>query len=133
MYRSCLLDVSQLPDGLHQIDVQALSDDGAVSRPVSAFFYKESTQTVGNVSCVCWIDGEQFRREAVPTSGGSLNWMLDVSQLSDGLHQIDVQALSDDGVVSRPVSAFFYKESTQAIGNVSCVCWIDGEQLTFRR
>ena len=126
-----ILDVSQLPDGLHQIDVQALSDDGVVSRPVSAFFYKESTQAIGNVSCVCWIDGEQFRREAVPTSGGSLNWILDVSQLPDGLHQIDVQALSDDGAVSRPVSAFFYKGSTQTVGNVSCVCWIDGEQ--FRR
>ena len=108
-----------------------MNGDGAISRLISAFFYRGNTQAIGNVNCVCWIDGEQFRREAVPTSGGSLNWMLDVSQLSDGLHQIDVQALSDDGVVSRPVSAFFYKESTQTVGNVSCVCWIDGEQ--FRR
>ena len=78
------LDVGHLSEGLHLLHVQAMNGDGAISRLISAFFYRGNTQAIGNVNCVCWIDGEQFRREAVPTSGGSLNWILDVSQLPAG-------------------------------------------------
>ena len=81
----------------------------------------------GTITCQCWIDGTLVRQELLPTIGGSLNWQLDVSALSEGIHYIDIQATDINGAVSRTNHTLFYKVAVPLdYGTINCQCWIDG-------
>ena len=122
------LDVSGLADGIHYVDIQATDNNGAMSRTNHTLFYKVAVPVEnGTITCQCWIDGTLVRQELLPTIGGSLNWQLDVSALSEGIHYIDIQATDINGAVSRTNHTLFYKVAVPLdYGTINCQCWIDG-------
>lgn len=123
------LDVTELPLGIHHLQVQAYGNNGISSHTYQSFFLRvPTTEERGDLNCICWIDGEIFKQEKLPIQGGLLNWQLDVSGLPQGIHYVQVQALDDNGVSSSTYQSFFLRvPTTEERGNLSCYYDIDGE------
>lgn len=123
------LDVTSIPQGLHHMQVQAIDDEGVASRTFQSFFLRvPTTEEQGSMNCICWIDGQIFKHEKLPVHGGLINWVLDVTQLPQGLHFAQVQVVDDNGIASRTYQSFFLRDpTTEERGELNCICWIDGE------
>lgn len=123
------LDVTSLPQGLHHMQMQAIDDEGVASRTFQSFFLRvPTTEEQGSMNCICWIDGQIFKHEKLPVHGDLINWVLDVTQLPQGLHFAQVQVVDDNGIASRTYQSFFLRDpTTEERGELNCICWIDGE------
>ena len=107
-------DVSNLADGMHDVYIQAVDNNGAVSRTNHTLFYKvPAPPENGEITCLCWIDGIFFAKKSLPPTGGSLSWQLDVSELTDGMHDVYIQAVDNNGAVSRTNHTLFFKTTPQ--------------------
>ena len=107
-------DVSNLADGMHNVYIQAVDNNGAVSRTNHTLFYKvPAPPENGEITCLCWIDGIFFAQKSLPPTGGSLQWQLDVSDLAEGMHDVYIQAVDNNGAVSRTNHTLFFKATPQ--------------------
>lgn len=124
------LDVTELPQGLHHAQVQAFDKNGISSQTFQSFFLRvPTTDERGELNCICWIDGEIFKQDKLPIQGGILNWQLDVSSLTQGIHYVQVQALDDFGVSTSTYQSFFLRvPTTEERGKITCYYDIDGEE-----
>ena len=126
-----LLDVSQIADGFHIVHIQVDGGIDAVSSPITKGFIK-IPQTIGvdDFTCRCFIDGQLFKQEKVPASGGVIGWDFDVSELSHGLHRILVQVVTPSGAASNTWQSFFLRETTHAeFADMKCLYAIDGAEF----
>lgn len=100
-----LLDVSELEDGLHTVNV--LIEGDALTTTTRYVFVK---LPVGNPSSEyqyhCWFDNDF---STMQTGGLGLGcFQLDVDGLTNGFHTVSVQ-LDDNGTLSAPLHYMFYK------------------------
>lgn len=110
------IDVSFLDDSFHSLHVVALDADGHQSQPMTRFFLKESQfSTADSINCVCSVDGQLRLIEKLPNRGGVLHWDMDMSDVSDGIHSIQLQAMTPSGTMSDTYVSYFMK--TPASGN----------------
>ncbi|MBP5689208.1 MAG: hypothetical protein J6X22_11300, partial [Muribaculaceae bacterium] len=127
------LDVDVLPEGFHYLHVQAQGE--VPSQPKTYCFCKvpnESSSTLTSMNCICKIDGEQFWQETLPANDGLVSWELDVSQLPQGIHMLQVQVIGSNGYASRVYQSFFYRIPTQSEhSNMSCRYSIDGGEMNL--
>lgn len=108
------IDVSDLSDGFHVFRCQ-VEDGDAASVPVMNMFLKiPQTEGVEYLTCVCSIDGEQYKQEKVTTSGGIVSWPLEVDDLYQGLHRIQIQVVTPSGAATNIVDRFFFRSTTAA-------------------
>ena len=126
-----LLDVSALSDGLHVLHTQI--DDGSESPsvPITKMFIK-IPQVIGvdHLTCLCMIDDQLYRQEAVSPQGGVLEWQFDVSSLPQGFHRIFIQVVTPSGAASGTYQAFFLRETTRSeFAEMKCVYAIDGAEF----
>ena len=112
MSGSFSIDVSTLPDGFHTFHLQTTDGDwrtAVVSRP---FVKVPALNLIDHLTCVCHIDGEEFMREELPATGGIVNWPLDVNDVKQGLHKLQVQVLMPDGKLTSSYDAWFIRTAT---------------------
>lgn len=120
------IDVTAVPDGFHILHFQAVS--GTASAPVSRMFIKlPQTECIGEMTCLCSVDGKPFKQDKVPSEGGIINWKLDVSQLEQGMHQIQVQVITPSGAASDVYNSFFFRTTKPAeINDMKFIYNVDG-------
>lgn len=106
------VDMSDIPDGLHQISVQIMPEGCSV--PIStttSYFLKEASVEDGvEIDCHAIIDnGIQRVMRCTPT-GGVINLNLDMQELTNGVHQITIYLVPvGSTTIMDPFTAFFIK------------------------
>lgn len=121
------LDVNELTDGFHWLNLQA-TGKGSESTPITRMFIKvPQTERIGEMTCVCSIDGTMYKQEKVPSEGGIVNWNLDINSLEQGLHRIMVQVLTPTGAASNVYNSFFFRCAKQEeLNGMKFIYSIDG-------
>lgn len=118
-----ILDISLLGVGFHSVNVQFGSDSNAqITRHI---FYRTPTESTPfyATSYSCWFDEDYSTLQTCNIGNGIIN--LDVSNLSDGFHSVNVQyGTGDHAQLSRH---FFYKVPTEVLhsGPIIYSCWFD--------
>ena len=128
-----MLDMSGEKNGFHVLHLQG-GMDGDFSQPTTRMFIKvPQTEGVGSLSCLCYVDGELFKQESVPTSGGVVDWTLDVSLLSNGFHSIQVQVVTPSGAATSVHESFFFRTTMSGeLGNMKLVYNVDGGEYKYQ-
>ena len=104
------LDVSQLSEGLHQIQIYLETPSRTILHSYATYFYRailDSDISAARVSYV--IDNSESKIAHGTYEDGGLNFMLDVSDLRDGLHHLSYILVKNDGPIGGFHNAFFYK------------------------
>ncbi|MGM9692409.1 MAG: hypothetical protein ACI3X6_04275, partial [Alloprevotella sp.] len=122
-----MLDVKDFDDGFHVLYLQA-TGKGGQSVPVSRMFIKvPQTDGIEYMTCLCTVDGQQYKQERVPSSGGIVNWDLDVSGLQPGVHRLQVQAITPSGAASNVYDGMFFRACRPSeLAAMKCLYNIDG-------
>jgi len=126
-----LLDVSHLSDGLHTLHIAVTNSGTSVteSRPFVKMPVVDGTTTL---TCVVSIDGREHKREALQATGGVIDWDLDVTDVSPGLHRLVVQAITPNGSPTSTYSAFFMKVPNGGDGIVRWQYWVNDDESTLK-
>lgn len=107
-----MLDVSDIDNGFHLIYFQVESS-GSASLPVMSMFLKvPQTDNTADLTCLCFIDGELFEKEMIPSGSRLAGLNLDVAGLSQGLHHMLVQVVMPDGSATNVADRFFLRSVT---------------------
>ena len=112
---SYVLDVSQLSDGLHTLHYQVTGTDDVIYALSSEVFLKmtnslaepEDETPVAPAQVQYWFDSDVDNTQIQEGLSGS--YVLDVSQLSDGLHTLHYQVTGTDDVIYALSSEVFLK------------------------
>lgn len=125
------LDVSELADGFHTVFCQADFGSGLVSAVVSRNFLKvPQTEGVDYLTCLFYIDGEFYQKENISSKGGILSKTLDVGQLSQGLHQLEVQVVTPGGAATGTYNCHFIRAlMKRELDEMQCVYSVDGGEF----
>ena len=104
------LDVANLEQGLHKIQVMLVSESGAVTGSYSSFFYRTILNSeLQTAELIYSIDGKQFASLSGSTNSNQMHFDVDVNSLDDGLHRITVGMAGSAGMYANIQSAWFYK------------------------
>lgn len=126
----CHIDakVSSLKDGLHALYIQIECND-TLSSPQTYLFVKSPVVTgVRDIRCMFWVDGELFRNERISSTDGTMAWTIDVSSLTEGVHQYMIQTVMPTGVCSNFVTGtFLYATEADELGNMKCYYIVDND------
>lgn len=124
-----LVDVSQISEGYHvmRVQIEGVAPSAVVSRP---FVKVPQTDGVEYLKCLSIVDGQLYRDENVPSTGGIIDWDFDVSGLPQGFHQMQVQVITPSGAATSTYDAFFLRTTTNAeMDKMQCVYSIDGYEF----
>lgn len=129
MQGTLTFDVTELQEGFHTLHYQVKRADGLYSQIETRCFYKmQSDQIVGELTFMCYINGETFKQERVSAENGTAVWFLDVSELPIGFHKLQVRAIMQNGASTTNREAFFLREAMPSeLNTMKCVCSIDGK------
>lgn len=128
------VDASSLSDGFHRFNYVALQENGVTSMPSTCYFLKTAQVNPDDeLTCICSVDGQLRHIEKLSQSGGILHWNLDMQDLADGVHQIQLQAVTPSGAVSNSYNSYFMRvTSTEDLNEMYCVYAIDGNSLNSK-
>lgn len=122
------IDVSALSEGLHWIYFM-VQQDTCQSQPVYRPFVKLAGGTASAIQAIFSVDGQVLHSQEIPATGGVLNYNLDVSSLSEGLHRFAVIAYAPGHGMSEQHEAFFYHAGDAGCHAAQCVWAVDGGEL----
>ena len=122
-----MLDMTAEDDGFHVLHVLG-EKDGSLTHAQSRMFIKvPQTEEVGEMTCLCYIDGDLYKQEKVPTQGGVIDWTLDVASLANGFHRILVQVVTPSGAATSVHESFFFRTTmTNELSKMKLVYNVDG-------
>lgn len=128
------VDASALSDGFHKFHYQASQGSGVTSLPTSNYFLKTAQVNSDDVlNCICTVDGQLRHIEKLSQQGGVIHWDLDMQDLADGMHQIQLQAVTLSGALSSTYTSYFMRiVSYEDLSQMYCVYAIDGNSLNSR-
>ena len=127
------LDVGNLADGLHFLNIHVKDTSNVWSAPQSFMFIKmaemvyDSTGMVSNLQYHCWFDQDYSAKQSGALGNGHI--MLNVSELSDGMHTVNV--MLEGNMYYVPMSYMFIKvaeiqQDTVGMGtDLQYHCWFD--------
>lgn len=126
------LDVSQLSEGPHHVYVQA-SQNGRYSAPIEKVFYVlPNMETMDYLFCMMNIDGEPYRLERVPMSGGVISWVLDLDSLATGIHRYTIMAITPTGAATSIKEGFFVRDNMASqLAHQRCCYQVDGGEAVI--
>lgn len=129
-----LLDVSQLSDGFHTVNVQI--GNSRIASLQSSLFYKIATiDLVTDSSVLFWhysIDGRNYTPIEVNPNSGLIHLDLNVADLADGFHTLSYYMMSEQGTVSTLRSHFFYKTPMGGTGIIKYEYCLNGDYNSFQ-
>lgn len=130
-----VLDMSELPEGLHQVKVNIADKDkkGNVTTAVyEATCYRVSFDSHHEVTAACYVDGELKKKSTIQANGDSQVWVLDLSELPEGIHQVrvDIADKNKDGFVATAVyEATCYRMAPGEGHDVTATCYVDDKLI----
>lgn len=122
------LDVSELLDGLHTLNYQIVDDKDIAAYISTSIFIKMSNSSDASTpqSVSYWFDDNSTDRKYISSSGIQ---MLDVSNLTEGLHTLNYQVICSDGTPACIYTSIFMKtKGSWEEGNVKAsrlLYWFD--------
>ena len=122
-----LLDMSDVSEGIHHIQVKVVGMSGTGSTFYDGFFIRCNTQEeMKQLSCLCYVDDSLYAKKTITDGSGLLSWNLDMSNLSEGVHRISIQALNTSGAVSTAYNGFFLRCDMQdEMREMTCLSFVD--------
>ncbi len=106
------VDMSDIPDGLHQICVQIIPEGCSVPiSTITSFFLKEvSVEDGAEIDCHAIIDNGIQQVVRCTPAGGVINLDLDMQNLTNGVHKITMYLVPvGSTTIIDPMTAFFIK------------------------
>lgn len=126
------IDVSQLSEGLHWIYFM-VQQDSCQSQPVCRPFVKLAGSTATTLRAIFSVDGQVLHSQEIASAGGILNYDLDVSSLSPGMHRFAVIAYAPGTGMSEQHEAFFYHAGDMGCHAAQCMWAVDGGELHMQK
>lgn len=121
------VDASSLSDGFHRFQYQVQQSNGSTSMPMVCFFLKTAQVNDNDeLNCICTVDGQLRHIEKLSQQGGIIHWDLDMHDLSDGIHRIQLQTVTMGGAMSSSYTSYFMRVTTpEELGEMRCLYAID--------
>ncbi len=125
-----MIDVAEFDEGLHVLYF-VVKNNNVASPPATSMFIKiPQTEGVEYLTCCCYIDGVLYYQEKIKSSGGIVDCELDVSSLTQGIHDIQVQVLTPSGVATNVVDGYFLRTATtEEWGRMQCHYVVDNGEM----
>ena len=121
-------DVSTLSEGLHTISFFTNSSDGTTIPLASSFFLKTAPDyDYDNLDLFYCFDNDFESKKKTSLSNGGINTVLDLTELSEGLHSISFFIAYPNGSQIPLTSNFFLKEPVGGIGISGYEYWINDD------
>lgn len=122
-------DVSDLPLGLHRIQLQVITPSGVASGVADRFFFRTTTkEELESMQLVYCMDGTTFETAKGTAVNGVFHFDVDVTSLEDGLHTISYMLSSNTGTSTRINNAFFWKIPVGGYGIKSYSYWLNDNE-----
>lgn len=127
------IDGASLSDGMHQVQmriVQHLSSGISAVAVYESLCYRKGDASSHEVTATCRVDGQVYKTATVPTNGTWTTWSLDLNDISEGLHHVNVTIADKDrdGLVSTSsYDAICYRPASGANHEVTGTCYVDGQ------
>lgn len=123
------LDVNALDEGLHTLWHVAVLPDGTLTPPKTSCFLKNTDiNAVGTADCHVIIDNNDAVRHECRISDGLIHLNLDMSELTDGLHQLKLFVVpTKKSIVIQPRTAYFVKRPTGGTDIARYCYWINSD------
>jgi len=120
-------DVSALSEGLHSLQLQVVQNDTLYSPIVSRNFIKVAdAATLQGLKCYYTVDGNsQNVSEATSISGQTYHFDLDMSQLTDGLHQLTYWLSNTQETRTNMRTSYFVKTAPGGNGITQLHYWLN--------
>lgn len=115
----------------HTLYFQIKDNDGSLSSPCSALFYK--TFGLEGSTAYVYVDGQFYDAVPTPAAAGCAAFEIDASRYPLGLHTITVQVISSDNVPVMPVEGVFMRvPMADEIAGYRCFYTIDNDMSVLR-
>lgn len=128
------LNVAQLSQGIHKLQVMLAAESGAMTSAYTAYFYRAILQSEVEATRLSYmIDGKPQAPVTVSSAvNGALHYDLDVSSLSNGLHSLTYSLMGASGVYATGTTQWFYKIPEGGEGLISYEYWLNDDELHMR-
>lgn len=125
------IDASSLTNGFHRFCYIAAQGNSAISTETHNYFLKVGPEAKDSLDCLCSVDGQLMYTEKLPSQGGVVHWDLDMSGLADGVHRIQMQSITKDGIMCGSYSNYFLRVTTaEEQGELRCLYAIDNGKFS---
>lgn len=106
---SLMIDVDSLTDGLHYIHFQAMNENFSEAK-TQMFVKVPKTMDLDEMFCLVMIDNSLYSKETINMKNGGMATLdLDVKDLSQGFHKLDVMVMTPSGALSAAYSSYFVR------------------------
>lgn len=106
---SLIIDVDSLSDGLHYIHFQAMNDYFSEAR-TQMFIKVPKTMDLDEMFCLVMIDNSLYSKETINMKNGGMATLdLDVKELPQGFHKLDVMVMTPSGALSAAYNSYFVR------------------------
>ena len=116
------LDVGALSEGFHKFHLQMADTSMIWGDPRTYLFYKAADSIQEDLTCYYWFDQNHAQMQQLPLGNGQ--FLLDVSELEEGMHTVNV--LLEGDALTTTTRYMFVKAP---VGNLSqgyrYHCWFD--------
>ncbi|MBO4551075.1 MAG: hypothetical protein J5733_10125, partial [Bacteroidaceae bacterium] len=128
------VDASSLSDGFHRFHYRALQVNGGMSMISTSYFLKTAQVNPDDeLTCICTVDDQLRHIEKLSAQGGVVHWNLDMQDLADGVHKIQLQAMTPSGALSSNYTSYFMRvTSYEDLSEMNCVYAIDGNSFNSK-
>ncbi len=127
------IDISSLSDGMHSLHLYA-EVGGKLSHIETRYFVKIAPTNIetDKSKCVFFIDGVKYgsEYEIADISDASIHFDLNVSDLSNGIHQLSYYIKDNNGKITRRNSSFFTKTPIGGNGISRWKYMLNGDNTT---
>lgn len=128
---SFTLDVNDLEQGLHRMQVQVVIPSGAATNVSEHFFLRAVTGAeIDGMSLLYNVDDQNFKTVKGGGSDGLFHFDLNVAELEDGLHRLTYMLGSERGISTKVSTAFFVKIPVGGYGIMSYKYWLNNDDTT---
>jgi len=120
------LDIGSLTEGIHKLRLQVADTSMKWSSPLTYLFFKTADTLQENMACCYWFDQNHAQMQQLPFGNGNL--LLNVSDLEDGLHTVNILLEGENLTTTQRFS--FVKVAvvgldTLDMSNLMYHCWFD--------
>ena len=123
------IDAAAMTPGIHKVQMLVVTPSGVATGMRETFFYRAMTPAEqASMKCYYSIDGSEHLVEAGSYRNGTFHFDLDQRDIADGLHQISLMLITEQGVASQSMSAFFMKTPLGGNGITRYDYWLNDHE-----